>query len=188
MIKLIAGLGNPGAQYEKTRHNAGFLFLDLLAQEHSSPWSNKPDFQGLLAEFTCQGNKVLLLKPQTFYNLSGQAVGKVARYYKILPEETLVVHDELDFEAGVVKLKKDGGHAGNNGLKDIIAHLGTRDFYRLRIGIGRPKPGVNGGDYVLSMPSAQDKDLIALAIGRGMAEIDWLVTGDIVLAMNNINA
>jgi PTH1 family peptidyl-tRNA hydrolase len=187
MIRLFVGLGNPGAQYEKTRHNAGFLFLDLLAQKRSCAWSNKPDFQGLLAEFTYQGNKVLLLKPQAFYNCSGQAVGKVARYYKIVPEEILVVHDELDFEAGVLKLRQGGGHAGNNGLKDIIAHLGSREFYRLRIGIGKPMIGAKGADYVLSPPSAQDRQQIASAIDRGLAEIDQILVGDIALAMNRMN-
>ncbi len=187
MVKLIVGLGNPGAQYEKTRHNAGFLFLDLLAAERSCAWSNKNDFQGLLAEFACNGNKVLLLKPQAYYNCSGQAVGKVARYFKIAPEEILVVHDELDFEAGVLKLKKGGGHAGNNGLKDIIAHLGSREFYRLRIGIGKPVNGANGADYVLSAPSSQDRPLILSAIERGLAEIDQIVSGDIVLVMNRVN-
>lgn len=187
MIKLIVGLGNPGTQYEKTRHNAGFLFLDQLAAERSCPWSSKADFQGLLAEFTFDGYKVLLLKPQAYYNCSGQAVGKVARYYKILPEEILVVHDELDFEAGVLKLKKGGGHAGNNGLKDIIAHLGSREFYRLRIGIGKPTNGAQGADYVLSPPSSQDRPRILSAIERGLAEIDQIVSGDITLAMNRIN-
>jgi peptidyl-tRNA hydrolase, PTH1 family len=178
MIKLLVGLGNPGTQYEKTRHNAGFLFLDALAQERSCVWSNKADFQGLLAEFTYQGNKVLLLKPQAYYNCSGQAVGKVARYYKIVPEEILVVHDELDFEPGIMKLKKDGGHAGNNGLKDIFAHLGSREFYRLRIGIGKPPVGAKGADYVLSPPSGQERQQIASAMERGLAEIGQILRGD----------
>ncbi len=187
MIKLIVGLGNPGAQYEKTRHNAGFLFLDRLAAERSCLWSNKPDFQGLLAEFMLNGRKVLLLKPQAYYNCSGQAVGKVARYYKMVAEEILVVHDELDFDAGVLKLKKGGGHAGNNGLKDIIAHLGSREFYRLRIGIGKPINGINGADYVLSAPSSQDRPQIISAMESGLAELEQVVSDDIALAMNRIN-
>lgn len=188
MIKLIVGLGNPGAQYEKTRHNAGFLFLDALAQARSCSWSNKAEFQGLMTECALSGQKILMLKPQTYMNRSGQSVGKVARYYKIMPQEILVVHDELDFPAGVIKIKKDGGLAGNNGLKDIAAHLNTRDFYRLRIGIGRPQAEANVSDYVLSTPSAQDRQLIASAIERGLAEIDPILIGDINLAINKLNA
>lgn len=188
MIKLIAGLGNPGEKYLKTRHNAGFLFLDSVAAKNSLTWANKPDFQALAAEFAVSGQKVLLFKPQTFMNRSGQAVGKVARYYKLQPEEILVVHDELDFVTGQIKLKKNGGHAGNNGLKDIIAHLGSRDFYRLRIGIGRPDVGANVADYVLSAPSAQDRRLIGEAIDHGIAVLELIIAGEIDLAMNRINA
>jgi peptidyl-tRNA hydrolase, PTH1 family len=188
MIKLIVGLGNPGQQYEKTRHNAGFLFLDSLASERSGVWSNKPAFQGLMAECTIAHGKVLLLKPQAFMNRSGQSVGKVARYYKIAPEEILVVHDELDFDAGVVRLKKDGGHAGHNGLRDIIAHLGAKDFYRLRIGIGRPPARVVVADYVLSAPSENDNQLMHSAIDYGKSFIDRIITGDIAAVMNAMNS
>jgi peptidyl-tRNA hydrolase, PTH1 family len=188
MIKLIVGLGNPGQQYEKTRHNAGFLFLDSLASERSSPWSVKPVFQGLMAECTIAREKVILLKPQAFMNRSGQSVGKVVRYYKLTPEEILVVHDELDFDAGVLKLKKDGGHAGHNGLRDIIAHLGAKDFYRLRIGIGRPVAGKEVVDYVLSAPSKNDNLLMLTAIDRGKEFIDQIITGDIAAVMNKLNS
>jgi len=188
MIKLVVGLGNPGQQYEKTRHNAGFLFLDSLASERANPWCNKPDFQALITEANVAGQKVLLLKPQTFMNRSGQSVGKVARYYKLMPEEILVVHDELDFEAGVVKLKKDGGHAGHNGLRDIMAHLGAKDFYRLRIGIGRPASGSPVADYVLSSPSKTDWQQILSAIDLGKTIFEQIVAGDISSAMNKLNA
>jgi len=188
MIKLVAGLGNLGEKYLKTRHNAGFSFLDAIVLNNSLTWTHKADFEALLAEHAVKGHKVLLLKPQTFMNRSGQSVGKVARYYKLLPEEILVVHDELDFKAGDIKLKKNGGHAGNNGLRDIIAHLGSRDFYRLRIGIGRPETGANVADYVLSEPSVQDRLLINEAIERGGAVLDQVIAGDIELAMNRINA
>jgi peptidyl-tRNA hydrolase, PTH1 family len=188
MIKLIVGLGNPGQQYEKTRHNAGFLFLDSLAVEYRGAWSNKPAFQALMAECTIAREKVLLLKPQAFMNRSGQSVGKVARYYKITPEEILVVHDELDFDAGVVRLKKDGGHAGHNGLRDIIAHLGAKDFYRLRIGIGRPPASVVVADYVLSAPSKNDNQLMHSAIDHGKSFIDRIIMGDIAAVMNTMNS
>jgi len=187
MIKLVVGLGNPGQQYEKTRHNAGFLFLDNLAAERSCAWSNKPGFQGLMSECGIAGEKVLLLKPQTYMNRSGQSVGKVARYYKLVPEDILVVHDELDFDAGVAKLKKDGGHAGHNGLRDIIAHLGGKDFYRLRIGIGRPAAGINVADYVLSVPPKNDWQLIHSAIDQGKEFIDQIIAGDISVVMNKMN-
>ncbi|ESS71794.1 peptidyl-tRNA hydrolase Pth [Methyloglobulus morosus KoM1] len=188
MIKLIVGLGNPGQQYEKTRHNAGFLFLDSLVAGRSSAWSNKPDFQGHISECNIANEKVFLLKPQTFMNRSGQSVGKVARYYKIAIEEILVVHDELDFDAGVVKLKKDGGHAGHNGLRDIIAHLGGNSFYRLRIGIGRPPAGMVVADYVLSAPSKADSQLMLSAIDNGKGFIDQIIAGDIGAVMNKINS
>ncbi len=187
MIKLIVGLGNPGQQYEKTRHNAGFLFLDSLVSERSGAWSNKSDFQGHISECNIAGEKVLMLKPQTFMNRSGQSVGKVARYYKITPEEILVVHDELDFDVGVVKLKKDGGHAGHNGLRDIIAHLGANAFYRLRLGIGRPTAGLAVVDYVLSAPSKNDWQLMLSAIEQGKEFIDQIIAGDIASVMNKLN-
>lgn len=188
MIRLIVGLGNPGQQYEKTRHNAGFLFLDSLASEQSCVWSNKPSFQGFMAEYHVIGEKILLLKPQAYMNRSGQAVGKVARYYKITAEEILVVHDELDFNVGILKLKKNGGHAGHNGLKDIITHLGSKDFYRLRIGIGRP-PGAGAvvSDYVLSIPSKHDWHLLCSAIELGKGFIDQIVGGDMAIVMNKLN-
>jgi PTH1 family peptidyl-tRNA hydrolase len=188
MIKLIVGLGNPGQQYEKTRHNAGFLFLDSLATERSCVWSKESGFQGVMAECNISREKVLLLKPQAYMNRSGQSVGKVARYYKLTPEDILIVHDELDFDAGVLKLKKDGGHAGHNGLRDIIAHLGANGFYRLRIGIGRPPAGMVVADYVLSAPSKNDAQLILSAIDHGKGFIDQITTGDITAVMNKLNS
>ena len=187
MIKLIVGLGNPGQQYEKTRHNAGFLFLDTLAQEMDCAWSNESRFQGLFAEGSVASGKVMLLKPDTFMNRSGQSVGKIARYYKLLPEEILVVHDELDFNPGVVKLKKDGGHAGHNGLRDIIAHLGAKEFYRLRIGIGRPTAGKVVADFVLSSPSKQEWELMVSAFDLSRSFIDQMVAGDMVAVMSKLN-
>lgn len=188
MIKLIVGLGNPGRQYEKTRHNAGFLFLDALAQELGCNWSNESRFQGLFAECSVANGRVMLLKPDTFMNRSGQSVGKIARYYKLLPEEILVVHDELDFNPGVVKLKKDGGHAGHNGLRDIIAHLGSKEFYRLRIGIGRPAAGKVVVDFVLSSPSKQEWEMLVNAFDLSRSFIGQMVTGDMAAVMNKLNS
>lgn len=187
MIKLVVGLGNPGCQYEKTRHNVGFLFLDRLVLDSSCAWVKKSGFDGLLAEVDVAGSKILLLKPDTFMNRSGQAVGKVARYYKLMPDEILVVHDELDFDVGVVRLKKDGGHAGHNGLRDIIAHLGGRDFYRLRIGIGRPSVGKAVADFVLSSPSGSEWALITTAFDVVTGYLDQIITGDMSIVMNKLN-
>jgi len=188
MIKLIVGLGNPGRQYEKTRHNAGFLFLDVLAQKLGCTWSNESRFQGLFAEGNIANGKVMLLKPDTFMNRSGQSVGKVARYYKLLPEEILVVHDELDFNPGAVKLKKDGGHAGHNGLRSIIEHLGSKEFYRLRIGIGRPAVGKVVADFVLSSPSKREWEMLGNAFDLSRSFIGQMITGDMAGVMNKLNS
>ncbi len=188
MIKLIVGLGNPGQQYDKTRHNAGFLFLDRLLSDCGGSWAKESKFQGWLGSCHIGSNKVLLLKPDTFMNRSGQAVGKLARYYKLKPEEILVVHDELDFAAGAVKLKKGGGHAGHNGLRDIIAHLSSRDFYRLRVGIDRPAAGKVVADYVLSNPSKADMAAIEDGFSRVESVLGRMVAGDIAAAMNELHS
>ncbi|ASF48142.1 aminoacyl-tRNA hydrolase [Methylovulum psychrotolerans] len=187
MIKLIVGLGNPGRQYEKTRHNAGFLFLDDLLASTGGSWQLDGKFQAFVAESAIAYQKVLFLKPETFMNRSGQSVGKAVRYYKIQPDEILVVHDELDFAVGVVKLKKGGGHAGHNGLRDIIAHLGSNDFYRLRIGIGRPAAGKVVADYVLSEPAKAEWPLLEDSFALAKPYIGQIVSGDIAAAMNKLN-
>jgi PTH1 family peptidyl-tRNA hydrolase len=188
MIKLIVGLGNPGRQYERTRHNAGFLFLDGLVSGANCQWVKESRFAGLLAEIGVPGGKVMLLKPDTFMNRSGQAVGSVARYYKLLPDEILVVHDELDFDVGVVRLKKDGGHAGHNGLRDIIAHLGSKEFYRLRIGIGRPPAGKAVADFVLSAPAKGEWGSMLSAFDVAAVYLGQMVSGDMSSVMNKLNS
>ncbi|MFI3189723.1 aminoacyl-tRNA hydrolase [Crenothrix sp. D3] len=188
MIKLIVGLGNPGRQYEKTRHNAGFLFLDSLADDLGCAWVNESKFQGVLAQGKIANTPVILLKPDTFMNRSGLSVGKIARYYKLQPEEILVVHDELDFNPGLVKLKKDGGHAGHNGLRDIIAHLNSNGFYRLRIGIGRPAAGKVVADFVLSSPPKSEFELLLTAFDLSRSYIAQMVNGDMAAVMNSINS
>jgi len=187
MIKLIVGLGNPGRQYEKTRHNAGFLFLDGLVSELCCNWVEDSRFQGAFSECSIGAQKVMLLKPGTFMNRSGLAVGKIARYYKLMPEEILVVHDELDFDAGKVRLKKNGGHAGHNGLKDIIGHLGSKEFYRLRIGIGRPIDGKNVADFVLSPPAKNEWNLMLIGFDSVRSLLSQIVSGDIAAVMNVLN-
>ncbi len=187
MIKLVVGLGNPGRQYEKTRHNVGFLFLDYLLGDSSSLWSHEAKFQALQANAMLAGTRLLLLKPQTFMNKSGSSVGAVARYYKISPEEILVVHDELDLEPGVVRLKQGGGHAGHNGLRDIIANLGGREFLRLRVGIGRPRSGGNVADYVLSAPGSKEWSAVELAFDQVSLYLKAILSGEISVVMNQLN-
>jgi len=184
MIKLIVGLGNPGRQYEKTRHNAGFLFVDRLASLSGAAWSRAGQFQADVAECFIGGNKVLLLKPMTFMNRSGASVSAVLRYYKFEVGELLVAHDELELAEGVARLKWGGGHAGHNGLRDIIAHVGTKDFYRLRIGIGRPSVG-GVADYVLSGFS---EDALIRVFGLFdvlLRDVDVLLAGNLT-AVNSL--
>ena len=188
VIKLIVGLGNPGQQYEKTRHNAGFLFLDRLASELGVFWVSQSKFQCSLAEANIGNTSVMLLKPTTFMNRSGESVGKVARYYKVMPEEILVVHDELDFNPGVLRLKISGGHAGHHGLRDIISHLGSNEFYRLRIGIGRPDQKQDVANFVLSQPTKLESEMIGSAIELGQSFMAQMVSGDIATVMNKMNS
>ncbi|WP_347987451.1 aminoacyl-tRNA hydrolase [Methylomonas sp. AM2-LC] len=178
MIKLIVGLGNPGSQYEKTRHNAGFIFLNHLALQNGLVWKSSSQFQSDVISCSINGKDLILIKPLTFMNKSGLSVGKVMRYYKLKPEEMLVVHDELELAEGVIKLKLDGGHAGHNGLRDIIAHLDSRNFYRLRLGIGRPSLGGNVADYVLSKPSQAGSELLDKVCQVLIKDFDWLVDAD----------
>lgn len=167
-MKLVVGLGNPGRQYAATRHNAGFWWVDRLAARHHAALKPETRFHGLTARIAQGGTEVWLLEPQTFMNGSGRAVGALARFYKIAPEEMLVVHDELDLEPGVARLKHGGGVAGHNGLKDIAAQLGSKDFWRLRIGIGHPGDKHAVVDYVLHPPRQEEAPLIEEALSRSL--------------------
>lgn len=176
-IRLIVGLGNPGAEYEQTRHNAGFWLVDQLAR---GELKRETRFQALAAKTRIAGNEVWLLEPQTFMNRSGQSVGALARFYKINPDEVLVVHDELDLPPGAAKIKKGGSSGGHNGLKDITAALGTQDYWRLRLGIGHPRelnlqqPVV---DFVLHRPRKEEQSLIDLGIEKSLSVIALLCEG-----------
>jgi len=187
-IALIVGLGNPGAEYEATRHNAGFWFVDELASAAGASWSSDSKFHGDVCKANLNGESVWLLKPMTYMNRSGQAIAALARYYKIEPEGILVAHDELDFEPGQVKIKKGGGHAGHNGLRDSIAHLGTKDFIRLRLGIGHPGNAKQVSDYVLGRPSQSDRTAIDDAIWQSTKVIPDMLQGDIEKAMRELHA
>jgi peptidyl-tRNA hydrolase, PTH1 family len=147
---LVAGLGNPGREYARNRHNVGWLVVDELARRHGGSWRSK--FSGQLAEIRLEGHKLALLKPETFMNESGKSVGAAARFFKLEPDAVLIVHDEGDFDLGRLQLRLGGGSAGHNGLRSIAQHLGTQDFLRLRVGVGRPERGDPRplADYVLS--------------------------------------
>ena len=155
-IRLVVGLGNPGKDYSSTRHNAGFWWVENLASIRHAQLKPENKFYGLAGRTTQGGNELWLLEPQTYMNASGRAVAALARFYKITPEEILVVHDELDLPPGEVKLKKGGGHGGHNGLRDIISQLGTTDFWRLRLGIGHPGDKAAVVDYVLNAPRREE--------------------------------
>ncbi len=176
-IRLVVGLGNPGAEYAQTRHNAGFWFCERLAGQLGVDFANESRFHARLAQARSAG--VWLLMPQTFMNRSGQAVGALARYHRITPEEILVVHDELDIPPGQLRLKFGGGLGGHNGLKDISAHLGTQDYWRLRIGIGHPGQRTEVVSYVLKSPRQEEHEQIDAAIDRALAlwpliqKADW---------------
>ncbi len=186
-IRLIVGLGNPGAEYAHTRHNAGFWLLDALAGEHNESFRNEAKFFADTARARIAGENVWLLKPMTFMNRSGRAVGAVANYLKIQPEEVLVAHDELDLAPGVVKLKQGGGHAGHNGLRDIIQVLGSKDFWRLRIGIDHPGSAAKVVNYVLGRPSRGDREAMDAALSRVLVSLPEIVSGEIQRAMNRLH-
>jgi peptidyl-tRNA hydrolase, PTH1 family len=178
MIKLFVGLGNPGPEYEATRHNAGFWWIDALARELKLHLAMDKGYQGLVARGSVHGQTVWLLQPQTFMNLSGRSVAALARFYKIAPEEILVVHDELDVAPGQAKLKFGGSHAGHNGLRDIHAQLGTGDYWRLRVGIGHPGVKTEVVNWVLKKPAPDQRELIEACIERTLKAFPPLLAGE----------
>lgn len=187
-VKLVVGLGNPGSQYQRTRHNAGFWFLDALALRWTARFRSDPRCQAESATADLAGYSLHLLKPMGFMNRSGQSVATFARYHKVPAERILVVHDELDFDPGVARLKVGGGHGGHNGLRDVIAVLGSAGFIRLRLGIGRPSDRRPTADYVLSRPSNAEEQAIQDAIRRGLERLPVLCDGHLSQAMNQLNA
>lgn len=186
-IRLIVGLGNPGAQYEGTRHNVGFWFVDGLAARNDGVFRLESKFHGLLCRMRLGAADVWLLKPSTFMNRSGQSVAAVARYFEVMPEEMLVAHDELDLPVGTVRLKQGGGHAGHNGLRDIISLLGSRDFWRLRIGIHHPGDRQQVVNYVLNRPSREEEGGIVDALDEAERCLPDLLDGSFQKAMNRLH-
>lgn len=186
-LRLIVGLGNPGAEYLRTRHNAGFWFVDALAAGQGECWSFDGKLHGEACKVRIGNQPVWLLKPATFMNKSGIAVASALRYYKIEPDECLVAHDELDLNAGTVRMKFDGGHGGQNGLRDIAAHLGHGKFHRLRIGIGHPGHKDKVTPWVLGRPSAQDEDAILDGIARALDVLPLAVENQFDKAMQRLH-
>ncbi len=162
-IRIIVGLGNPGERYERTRHNAGFWFVDELARRHGGEFREDRRHQGEIARVTIEGQDIRLLKPGTFMNRSGNAVRSLSSYLKVPPAGVMVAHDEIDLPVGTVRLKRGGGPGGHNGLKDLIAHIG-RDFLRVRIGVGHPELQADVVDFVLNRPSRKEADLIVQTV------------------------
>jgi PTH1 family peptidyl-tRNA hydrolase len=188
MLRVIAGLGNPGTRYQTTRHNAGFWFIDALIERFGGQLQTESRFNAQTAKCRIAGNEVLLICPQTFMNRSGQAVGDYLRYFKIAPDELLVVHDELDLSPGCARLKKGGGHGGHNGLRDIHQHLGSADYLRLRVGIGHPGQARQVSDYVLSPPSTDDKVAIASAIDLSVLALEKIFSDTLEKATHYLHS
>ena len=188
MIRLLVGLGNPGAEYEGTNHNAGFWWVDAVARELKVNLVPERSYFGLVARVNRQEGPLWLLEPQTYMNLSGKSVAALARFFKIAPNEVLVAHDELDLLPGQAKIKFGGGHAGHNGLRDIHAQLGTPDYWRLRLGIGHPGVKAEVVDYVLRKPKPEARDAIQDTIQRTLHALDLLLAADMERATMKINA
>ncbi|MFN7137517.1 MAG: aminoacyl-tRNA hydrolase [Thermomonas sp.] len=186
-LRLIVGLGNPGADYLRTRHNAGFWFIDALAQAAGARFGLESKLFGETAKVDIAGQPVWLLRPATFMNASGKSITAALRYWKIEPEEMLVAHDELDLPPGVARLKFDGGHGGQNGLRDTIRLLGHARFHRLRIGIGHPGHKDKVTPWVLGRPGAADEALILRAIGDAAEVLPLAVRGDFMEAMTRLH-
>lgn len=186
-LRLIVGLGNPGAEHARTRHNAGFWFADALAQSAGARFGFDGKLHGETAKLSVGGASLWLLKPSTWMNLSGKSVVAALRYFKIEPEECLLAHDELDLAPGVARLKFDGGHGGQNGLRDTVQHLGHGRFHRLRIGIGHPGHKDRVTPWVLGRPGRDDEAAILRAIDDALAVLPLAVAGEFNEAMKRLH-
>ncbi|HEX2199150.1 MAG TPA: aminoacyl-tRNA hydrolase [Burkholderiales bacterium] len=185
MIRLVVGLGNPGKEYERTRHNAGFWLVERFASSGGIALRKDAKFQALVGRHEASGAWLLL--PQGYMNASGRAVQMLAGFFKIKPEEILVAHDELDFPPGTAKMKQGGGIAGHNGLRDISQRLASHDYWRLRIGVGKPPAGSEGADYVLQKPAADERVAIDAAIDKALGVLPQCLSGDMQGAMNKLH-
>jgi len=187
-LKVIVGLGNPGPKYTETRHNAGFWFVEEVARRYGATFRQEKKFHGEVAKVNVQGRDIWLLKPGTFMNRSGMATNSLLSFYRINAEQLLVAHDEIDLPPGTAKLKTGGGHGGHNGLRDIISQLGTKDFHRLRIGVGHPGSKDQVVDYVLHNPSHDDRILIDRDIDDAVSVIPELASGALEKAMQILHS
>ncbi|MAC24686.1 aminoacyl-tRNA hydrolase [Marinobacter sp.] len=187
-IVMVVGLGNPGADYENTRHNAGALFVEALAREAGQTLRPEKKYHGLYARIQWQGLDLHLLNPSTFMNRSGTAIKALADFFKISPEQILVAHDELDLPPGTAKLKKGGGHGGHNGLRDTIAHLGTNDFQRLRLGIGHPGDSRKVTGFVLGRLGKQETEQLTAVFDEVMRVLPDAASGKLAAAMNRLHS
>ena len=185
-MKIITGLGNPGTEYAKTKHNVGFMFVDALAEKLGvTEWKDK--FDAKVGEGRIGTEKVLLVKPQTYMNDSGRSVGPVMNFYKLAPEDLIVAHDDMDIPAGTIRIRKKGSAGGHNGIKSILAHVGDEHFSRVRIGIGRPMPGWTVVNHVLAAFSEEDAPKITEAINYLIPAVECIVNEDVDMAMNRYN-
>jgi PTH1 family peptidyl-tRNA hydrolase len=186
-LRLLVGLGNPGAEHARTRHNAGFWFIDALAEKVGARFGLESKLHGETAKIGIGGQNVWLLKPATFMNASGRSVAAALRYWKIEPEQCLLAHDELDLDPGTARLKFDGGHGGQNGLRDTIAHLGHGKFHRLRLGIGHPGHKDKVTPWVLGRPGRDDEASLLRAIDDAIGVLPLAVAGDFNEAMKRLH-
>lgn len=184
-MKAIVGLGNPGREYSDTRHNIGFVIMDTLADDWG--WEFRTKFQGAWAEGKVGDEKISLLKPGTYMNLSGKAVRELAAFYKIPAENLLIVHDDMDLALGKTRLRARGGAGGHNGIRSLLGELGTDDFWRLKIGVGRPPAGWNPADYVLSSFRTEEYSSLDDSVDRACKVIDLWIRGEQEKAMNLFN-
>ena len=186
-IKLICALGNPGDKYAQTRHNAGFWFLSKLGSSEGISLSLNSRFKSLVGDFRHAQQVIRVIAPQTFMNKSGEALAPFAKFYQVPPAQILVVHDEIDLPPGIIKFKTGGGHGGNNGLRDIVKHLGSNDFHRLRVGVGHPGDKSKVVSYVLNRPTSAESQLIDAGLDKALAVLPQILRGDFVLAMNELH-
>jgi len=187
-LKVIVGLGNPGAKYTETRHNAGFWFVEEVARKYTATFRPEKKFHGEVAKISLQGNDIWLLKPDTFMNRSGLAVKSLLSFYQFTADQLLVAHDEIDLPPGTTKLKTGGGHGGHNGLRDIISQLGSNDFHRLRIGVGHPGSKDLVVDYVLHNASRDERSLIDADIDKAVSVMPALAAGTFEQAMQILHS
>lgn len=186
-IKLIVGLGNPGKNYQLHRHNVGFWFCDSLVHLYAGRFKKQAKFFGEVANVNLAGSNLYLLKPSTYMNRCGQSVHSIAKFYQINPDEILVAHDELDLNSGTARVKFGGGHGGHNGLRDTIKALDSKDFYRLRLGIGHPGDKAKVADFVLHEPNKSELELMQIALSDTLGVVEQVVKGEVEQAMKTLH-